>query len=192
VPDLLGNPLVFPSELDRVCAVAFEDNAPSWRDDQLWQAAVNTLQYLIARHRYQMEEVKETADRIKYLIDSIDEPLDRLCDLTCIRCQAPCCLVADVSYDFRDLLILVLTNQTIPPRQPRRNAGEICFYLGSNGCRLPRAQRPWICTWYICAVQKEVACSHMEIAGGHLLSVIEDLRILRKKTENRFVDCVSL
>ena len=185
--DLFGTHIFFPSGLDRVCAGAFEDNAPSWRNDRLWQAAAGTFQYLISRHQYQMDEVRETAYTVRHLMNSIDASLDRLCGLTCIRCQAPCCLTADVSYDFRDLLIIALTGQVIPPRQPREIAGEICFYLGAKGCRIPRSRRPWICTWYICAVQKEVLGSHMEIAGNRLLQVIADIRVLRKKTEDLFV-----
>jgi len=190
-PDSLGSITPFFPGVDRVCAVRFEDNAPPWRNDQLWQAANNTLQYLIYHYPHQLDQVKKTADSIKNLIASIDLPLDRLCKRTCVQCSAPCCLVADVSYDFKDLLLIHLTDQALPPGQARRAAHEVCCYLGPEGCLLQRFERPWICTWYICAAQKEYLKNHGEISRSQLLSVIEQVGRLRKQMENLFITIVA-
>ena len=78
VPDQDSNPIAFPAELDRICAVAFEDNVPPWRNDQLWQVAGITIDYLVYRHGNQLDIVKKIAAKIGRLIDSIDPLLDRL------------------------------------------------------------------------------------------------------------------
>jgi hypothetical protein len=187
----MSRPASFFSGVDRVCAVGFEDNAPPWRNEQLWQAADNTLQYLIYHYQYQLDQIIETADSIKILVASIDSPLDWLCKNTCAQCFAPCCLVADVSYDFRDLVFIHLTDQTKPPGQPRRKAHDVCRYLGPEGCLIPRFERPWICTWYICAVQKKYLADHDEILRTQLLSVIAQAGMLRKQMEDSFITIVA-
>ena len=124
MPDPLNNITVnnpaFFSGLESVCSIAFMDNAPPWRKDRLWQSANHTLHYLIDRHQHQLDQVKQTAGRIKDLFDSVNSTLDHLCSKTCEQCVSPCCLVADVSYDFKDLLLIHLADQVTPPGQPRR------------------------------------------------------------------------
>jgi hypothetical protein len=191
VPDQKRNFDDIISELGKECAVAFEDNAPPWRNDQLWQAAENTLHYLIYRHSHRLDQVKKAAGSIKNLVASIDLPLDRLCQKTCAQCLASCCLVADVSYDFKDLLFIHLVDQVIPPGQPRQTAHDVCRYLGMEGCLLPRFERPWICTWYICAAQKKFLADHDEIPQTRLLSVIEQVGMLRKQMEVLFINIVA-
>jgi hypothetical protein len=177
--------------IEPVCVGAYEDNAPPWRNDQLWQAADSTMAYLVRRHWHQLYQVKETASQIKNMFESIDAPLDRLSRETCAQCPAPCCLVADVSYDFKDLLFIHMTDQAMPPGQPRRTTGGVCRYLGGEGCLIPRQQRPWICTWYICATQKNYLAGCHEISRTKLQSVISEIGILRKQMEFLFIDTVS-
>ncbi len=197
VADLISVPVQpfnsagIPLELDKVCVVAFEDNAPPWRNDHLWRAAGSTLRYLIHLHQDRLNPSREAAGCIKNLLSGIDDMLDRLGKKTCARCIAPCCRVADVSYDFRDLLYIHMTDQVIPPGQPRRSGGEVCCYLGPSGCLIPRFGRPWICTWYICADQKNYLAGHQEIAGDRLQSEIESIRMLRKQMEKSFIDAVA-
>ena len=181
----------YPPGLDRVCAVDFKDNAPSWQNDRLWQAAVATLRYLIHRHRHQLGGVKACAMRVETLVRRLEPAFDMLGREICTECTAPCCLTADVYYDFRDLLFLLLTGQAMPPEQPKHQQAGVCRYLGPEGCRIPRLERPWICTWYVCAKQKRLMKVHPEIDGGHLPSVIAQIGRLRKQTEALFVDIIS-
>jgi hypothetical protein len=189
--DSLSNIKAFFPGVDRVCAVKFEDNAPPWRNDQLWQVADNTLYYLMYLHGHQLDQVKETAGSIKGQIESIDGMLDWLCKKTCAQCSSPCCLVADVSYDFKDLLFIHLTEQENPPGQPRRKSHDACRYLGDTGCLIPRLERPWICTWYICAEQKNYLAGFYKTSRKQLLSVIEQVKMLRKQMEDLFVTIVA-
>lgn len=183
--------LAFPSGFDGVCVGPFEDNAPPWRNDCLWESANATLQYLLNRHWGQLVHVRKKAEEISVLFDSVNDVLDRLGHRTCGRCAEPCCLAADVSYDFRDLLFIHLTSQPIPPGQPRRMSGEVCRNLGAGGCAIPRSERPWICTWYICAAQKKFLAAQNEISSDCLLSQLSDIGKLRKQVENLFIDAVA-
>jgi hypothetical protein len=189
--DYSDAPTSFFSGVERICVSVFEDNAPPWRSDQLWQAADRTLQYLICRHHHQLDQARNTAGCIKTLIVSIDDALNILGSEICAQCLAPCCKVADVSYDFKDLVFIHMAEQAMPKGQPRRMAGEICRYLGPEGCLIPRIQRPWICTWYICAAQKNYMDGHHEISRSHLLSVIAQISTLRKQMESVFIDTVA-
>lgn len=191
VTEQFQNRKPFPAESESICVAAFNDSAPPWRNPQLWAAAAGTLAYLMHRHSKQLDQAKETAGRINSLLSSADDLLDRLGQKTCARCCAPCCRVADVSYDFRDLLFIHLTGQDTPPGQPRRSSGETCRYLGAAGCLIPRLQRPWICTWYICADQKMYLEDHQEIPSDLLLPAIADIGVLRKKMENLFIAAVA-
>ena len=181
----------YPSDLDKVCVAKFADNAPPWRKEGLWQAANQTLAYLIHYRHNHLAVAGELAGRITSFMTSIDGLLDRLGEKTCVRCASPCCLIADVAYDFRDLLFIHLTGQKIPSGQPRQKNNEVCRYLGSHGCRIPRRQRPWICTWYICPVQKTFLKEHPGNNGRSLQSAIVQIGGLRKQNESLFIDIVS-
>lgn len=181
----------YPSKLDKVCVSQFEDNAPPWRKDRLWQAANQTLAYLLHCRHNHLTVAEESAARIAALMTSIDGLLDRLGKETCARCLSPCCLTADVSYDFKDLLFLHLTGQKLPSGQPRRKNNEVCRYLESGGCGIPRRQRPWICTWYICAAQKTFFKEHPEIDDRSCQSAIVEIGKLRKQAENQFINIIT-
>jgi len=186
------NHAILPSQFIGVCVGAFEDNAPPWRQEPLWQAAHKTLTYLIQRHSHRMGPVHAVASEINSLLKLIDQKLDLLCSRTCTRCESPCCLVADVSYDFRDLVFIhLMADRKLPPGQPRQKAGEVCRYLDADGCRIPRFQRPWICTWYICASQKKFLAAPQGMPLDSILSVIADIGKLRKQMEKLFISSVA-
>ena len=183
--------LLFFRESAGVCVNDFDDSAPPWRREALWRAAVTTVTYLIRQHDRQLAPVKDIAGRIIHQVDAMDALLDRLCKMTCTRCPSPCCRVADVSYDFRDLLLMLLTGQQVPKGQPRHAKGEVCRYLGKTGCRLQRQARPWICTWYICAAQKPFISGSSDTSFALLTDLIASTGTLRKEMENRFIDMVA-
>jgi hypothetical protein len=191
VPDTPNKiPAFFPG-VESVCCVDFSDNAPPWRNNRLWQSANHTLHYLIDRHLHQLDHVTQTAGSIKDFFVSVNSTLDCLCSATCAQCVSPCCLSADVSYDFKDLLLIHLTGQPKPPGQPRRSVHDVCRYLGLEGCMIPRLERPWICTWYICAAQKEYLAGYHENSLWFLLSAVAQVKMLRNQMEDLFIKIVA-
>jgi hypothetical protein len=107
---------------------------------------------------------RRQADAIVHGLDRLADLFDQLAAATCAVCQDPCCRHAKVWFDFRDLLFLHLHGVPLPPHQLRRHLQDPCRYLGRRGCRLPRGSRPWICTWYICPLQR--AAIERDIPGG--------------------------
>lgn len=186
---------LFFHDLEKVCAGQLADQAPPWQKALHWQAAATTFKYLIHRHEHGLAAVKSRACRIEILIRSLDRVFDFLGQEVCSACAAPCCLTADVYYDFTDLLFLCLVGKTLPPGQPRTVSASgrrtSCRHLGPAGCCLPRSERPWLCTWYICPAQKIFIRKHFSKDGDHLQSVISEIKNLRKQMTALFVETVS-
>ena len=129
------------------------DLAPPWRTREAWREANHSIARHINLHRDRLKGLEDVALDIRRRMVHIFSVLDELCNNSCPWCPTPCCLSALVWFDFSDLLSLHLSDQEIPPEQPKSDLKGICRYLGPEGCRLPRFHRPWICTWYLCDTQ---------------------------------------
>ncbi len=124
-----------------------------WSSHKQWLEANQAVDYLITRHAENIKKAENLAIDIKNLLESIFPLFDELCADTCQFCPDPCCNVATVWIDFKDLLFLHLSKQLIPPHQLIRNPEMPCCYLRNRGCRLPRISRPWTCSLYLCPAQ---------------------------------------
>ena len=143
-----------------------------WPTEGQWAEAQTALRRSLDRGGARLAPARREADAIAHYLDCLADLFDQLAPTTCEVCQDPCCRHAKVWLDFTDLLFLHLHRETLPSRQLRRNVEEPCRCLGRQGCRLPRRSRPWICTWYICPVQREAVAR--DIPGGR--ARIEGLR----------------
>lgn len=151
-----------------------------WADPDDWRAANAAVARLVRRPSGPLMNL---AHQLDATLARAYPRLDALCRITCPHCPDPCCLSATIWLDFRDLLRLHLTGRPIPPAQPRSRPGETCRYAGPAGCRLPRPQRPFICTWYLCPAQTAALRRTGEApAFTHRL---ERAKSLRKDLESR-------
>ncbi|MGM0425038.1 MAG: hypothetical protein ACQEQX_08980, partial [Thermodesulfobacteriota bacterium] len=121
----------------------------------------------------------------------LDQDLEELCSRTCPWCAQPCCLSADVRYDFRDLLFLHCQQLALPLAQPGVWQNQACSLLGSRGCRLPRTLRPFMCTWYICPWQMKILRSSSSRGLQELPARLGLLQGRRKELEAEFLDLVQ-
>lgn len=116
---------------------------------------------ILERNRpHAFEEIRDRSRRIDGIISELDPLLGKLCRLTCPDCQDNCCERATIWYDFKDLLRLYSGSGSFPSRQISRKEGlygVVCCHLSEMGCILPRVNRPFVCTWYICPAQKSQA-----------------------------------
>lgn len=135
-----------------------------WPTDHLWAEAQLALRNSLAMGGARLAPAHGHAEAIAHGLDCLADLFDQLAPTTCAVCKDPCCGHAKVWLDFKDLLCLHLNGESLPPHQLRRNPHEPCRYLGRRGCRLPRRARPWICTWYVCPVQREAI--ERDIPGG--------------------------
>ncbi|TKB06015.1 hypothetical protein [Desulforhopalus sp. IMCC35007] len=126
-------------------------------------------------------EVMGHIDAIIMLYEEVEAPLSRLCEVTCPTCNDVCCLKATVWYDQRDIIIYHLVTGLFPEHQITRSAKGICCNLGENGCRLPRLQRPFICTWYICPEQTTMLKREAGNPEVNILEKIHQIKELRKR-----------
>ena len=135
-----------------------------WSTEILWQEAQAALGHSLGRNGLRLAPARRHAEAIAHNLDRLADLFDQLAPVTCEICRDPCCRHAKVWLDYKDLLFLHLNRETLPPHQLRRRLHDPCRYLGRQGCGLPRRSRPWICTWYICPLQRQAL--EREIPGG--------------------------
>jgi hypothetical protein len=91
----------------------------------------------------------------------------------------------------QDLLFLHTSRQPIPPAQPLHHLKSTCCYLGHRGCTLPRMMRPWICTWYLCPVQKKRLESRGPVQIEAFNRTVIEIKSHRRELEQEFIRIVS-
>ncbi len=128
--------------------------SPPWSTRQEWLEANAAMAAALRKDSRRMETLRDLSQQIERRVNLLDPMLEGLCGDTCPGCTDKCCERATVWYDFKDLLGLHLAAAALPavqlPATPRRS----CKFLTKEGCALPRIERPFICTWFLCAAQK--------------------------------------
>jgi hypothetical protein len=94
-------------------------------------------------------------------------------------------------FDFRDLLFLQLRQGPVPEAQMLQSLKAVCRYLTETGCSLPRAARPWICTWYLCPAQAELLRRRLPRQERRLAGAWQEIKAARKRMEQAFIEAVS-
>ena len=158
-----------------------------WQEREGWSQVELSIACTLARLGPERSGLEAMAREIAGGYDLLDELLDPLCARTCGGCRGVCCTMATVWYDLRDLLVLALTPGGLPDRQIDRDGEGRCRHLSPTGCRLPRRRRPFICTWYICATQREDLAARPTGDGGAITAAISCLRTMRNELEDCFV-----
>ena len=160
---------------------------PPWQTRKSWQAANFSIRSLLDRYPQQMRPLFEIAGQIGRGIDVLDAIYDPLCRQTCPVCPEPCCVRANVWFDLRDLLFLHAGFLPVPLKNPGKPNLMPCWFLGPNGCRLPRKSRPWICTWYLCPAQKRRLQNHHPAVLNRLQALTGEIGAYRKQLEKHFI-----
>ena len=117
------------------------------------------------------------------IYEDLEVSLSRLCGATCPACQDVCCTKATVWYDQRDIIVYHLATGVFPVKQVSRSATGTCCHLGRNGCKLPRLERPFICTWYICVAQAAMLRREVSDPDINVLEQIHRIKESRKRIE---------
>lgn len=162
---------------------------PPWKDENSWHQITLFFQYSCKGN--DIRPVWSHAALLAKKIKLVDGLFTELCNQTCRACSEPCCLRATIWYDFSDLLFLYLYQKTLPPRQILKRRGEPCPFLTPLGCALPRLQRPFICTWYVCTVQRQEIDSIKDSSMHRLQDLLREIQLTRKKLESVFVQVVA-
>ena len=92
----------------------------------------------------------DAARRLKqFLLDS--SPLiEEYTRQVCPSCKEVCCKQRHGLFTEADRAYLAALAEEVPPHDPSRPLDGPCQFLGASGCKKPRWQRAWKCTWYFC------------------------------------------
>ncbi len=170
-------------------AVLYE--TPPWASGGEWLEANRTMDYLIWLHDSSLGEVRRHAEKISNGLQSLFPILDELCAVTCGYCPEPCCMLATVWVDFRDMLFMRLCAGKTPPAQLLEGPGNVCRYLRPKGCILPRIQRPWACTLYLCPAQTSRLRKKSEPVREGFHETVRSIKAHRLEMEAGFIRVTS-
>lgn len=163
---------------------------PPWSCDADWQAANDAMAAVTVHRADRFGVARSLAAAIRIRMNRLDPFLEALCADTCPTCRDNCCGRATVWYDFRDLLGFHLNAAAIPAGQMIPSPDRSCQYLATSGCTFPRSQRPFICTWFVCAAQKRAMADWPRSHRIFLLNSLDALKQGRKCMERHFIQAV--
>lgn len=170
--------------------LSHSDNRASlipWGSEGLWQEVNASVRHLVLKRSDELKKAKALAHLILMEMMDVFAEMDRLCAATCPSCKEPCCVVATLWYDFKDLIFLHLNDISIARAQPLNQYGDTCRYLGKKGCILKREARPWICTYYICPSQTYLFRRQNRQFYREFDGKLEAIKNKRKELEDEFV-----
>ena len=166
-----------------------------WASEEVWGQTVLSISKVISvisAHSSLRGEAAGMQALVQQIVQSyaeIEMVLDRICITSCPTCPDVCCSRATVWYDLKDLLVIYLKTDAFPKEQIYRLPDNSCCNLTPSGCRLPRFERPFICTWYICPEQNKVL---KEFSGGDegvdIFLAIDVIKKTRKDLEQAYIE----
>jgi hypothetical protein len=162
-----------------------------WVSRHSWRAAHQAVAYHLRRYTSDLKPLNDRVQTLESWLKAVFPILDELCAASCPWCPEPCCLKASVWFDFKDLLFMHLNQLSIPPSQPKTHLKNPCFYLGSRGCRLPRINRPWICTWYLCPTQTAILRKDHPDERAALMQALSQIKSERNLLESEYIRIIS-
>ena len=152
-----------------------------WIHQANWQEMIKTTKHICEEKGDSRVEIMQHIKEITALYNELETPLNDLCQAACPECLDVCCTKATVWYDQKDILVYHLATGSFPEKQISKHASGICCHLGEHGCNLPRLQRPFICTWYICSAQTAIIKSATTTPAADVTHIIQQIKELRKK-----------
>jgi len=161
-----------------------------WQAEEQWEQVKLFFQASIPGDPY-ISRIEQLVSSIITHMKDIDKTLQELCLASCPKCNDNCCIRATVWYDFRDLVFFYSREKGLPPAQITKNKNGCCCHLAENGCTVPRPDRPFVCTWYLCSSQKQLLTQCADrVKSCNTTRKIAKIQVMRKELEDIF--CQSL
>lgn len=153
----------------------------SWRDTEAWDAAVCALTDYFSETSAACENARRAAQRVRMLIAAVDPFIQEQTAAICPACSSVCCIDRHGSFDLHDLIYSFCLELPLPDYERHRNETDPCQFLQPDGCRLPRHERPFRCTWYVC----DALIAHMQTLPAkqarELTALFEELQQARSE-----------
>ncbi|THB77223.1 MAG: hypothetical protein D3926_15975 [Desulfobacteraceae bacterium] len=160
-----------------------------WQSREDWNQVL--MSFRVVESKENVSHLKDTAARIGKCFAGLATAMDELCSHTCPDCKEICCTRANIWFDFKDLLYSYFGTGRFPESQIRKTYREMtayaCSCLAPNGCTLPRTERPFVCTWYICPDQKAFLTHHFPNRLADLDRALINIKALRDQLEHQFI-----
>ena len=163
-----------------------------WLETVTWREVQAAVDHHMQLYAGRIDFLTFVADSIADHLQALDPVMDAICAATCTRCPNPCCLHADVRYDFRDILFLHCRHEGLPLHQPKLTTGWSCSFLDLDGCALPRSLRPFLCNWYLCPGQMQIVRGDSSPDMAHVLQSLQSIQQQRKDLEDEFIRLVLM
>lgn len=163
---------------------------PPWSARSQWREANKAIAAALGSRTRRFGIFGDLAQQIRRRVDLLDPMLDALCADTCCGCIDKCCERATVWYDFKDLLVFHLGGAPVPAAQLAPVRERSCRFLDASGCGLPRRERPFICTWFICPDQRQVLEGWLPSRRQFIENSLAALKDGRNRLEKTFMQRV--
>ncbi|MEZ4528786.1 MAG: hypothetical protein R2941_22975 [Desulfobacterales bacterium] len=162
-----------------------------WGTPGQWGEINETIAHMIHLYRDELAEAIILAQDAEKLLESVFPLMEELCAASCPSCREPCCRVARLWFNFQDLLFLHLSGNSIAEGQPHKEIHLHCRYLDRSGCTLPRMERPWICTWYLCPPQTSLLRKKGKSVKNRVEQIFSEIKEKRRAMEDEFLRVIS-
>lgn len=180
----------YPIHTVLVALMDVPSNIP-WQTRHEWDQVLLSIKTIERLGKERLSGLFSFADEIKTHFEIISHPMEDLCSCTCVNCEDICCLRATIWYDFKDLLYLYFATGNFPDAQIKKISLEnhitACSCFSSTGCILPRTERPFVCTWYLCSAQKNYLLQYSPDRIADFDRALLKLKKLRNEIEEKFV-----
>lgn len=139
--------LLYHRKVERIGGIAWDI---SWRNPEQWDSAIRLLSVCFRADTPELAAARQAAERIRTLIDAVDPFIQDQTREICPHCTSVCCIDRHGAFDLHDLVYAFCLCLPVPRYERHRQETDPCQFLAPSGCRLPRHERPFRCTWYFC------------------------------------------
>jgi hypothetical protein len=108
------------------------------------------LEDFFSYHQEAFARVREKGKAYMKAFERLDGLVQYYAAKVCPYCGTVCCINRHGLPEFVDVAGMLAMGLQIPKYDLEINDSTVCQFIGSNGCVLPRIQRPYRCTRYFC------------------------------------------
>lgn len=111
---------------------------------------IRSIRRFFNEHYEMLDVVREKAGIFMASFMKMDPFIQEYTAKTCPYCGSVCCAQKHGMPDFGDAVAIIAMGFELPEYRLDVDMNGMCQFMGDMGCVLPRAQRPYRCTWYYC------------------------------------------
>ena len=122
----------------------------NFRSPEEFWGLVRDLKGFFDRNCKGLPHFVEKASIFMAAFDSLDPFIQSYTAKVCPYCGTVCCAMRHGIPEFADVVGFLSVGLDVPSYDLSLDVNGRCQFMGKTGCLLPRALRPYRCTWYFC------------------------------------------